>query len=359
MLLIYVFLLFTIAQVRAQTNGTPAQADFNAVILMYHNVSDDTPDSTSVSPDTFAMHMQYLQDNDYVVWPLYTTLMHLAYGKAIPPKTVMLTFDDAYESVYSQALPVLKDKGYPFTVFVTTQYIAEGYSNFMNWQQLRELQQYGGMIGNHSASHPHFVRTRNGETNADWQQRIVNEIEQSQKILHENGTNPIWAVAYPYGEFSKEIKVLLRRLGYFGLGQHSGVVSYQTDFQAIPRFPMAKGFDSLDDFSLKVATKKLPLTVMSPDDGILSGQSQVPVLTIQLHDGNYKKSSLACFASGQGRIQIDWFDNNVIQVRANRAINPGRTKYNCTAPSLSEEGVYYWFSYLWMMPETDGRWYSE
>ncbi len=345
----------------APAHSDAVVVDNSAVILMYHNVSNDSHPSTSVSPELFKLHMQYIDDNGFTVWPLIKTLQHLATGKPIPAKTVVLTFDDAYASVYSEAFPVLKDNNWPFTVFVTTQYIAEGYSNYMSWDQLREIRRYGADVGNHSLTHPHLVRQRATETDEQWRQRIINEVHQAQYILHQQVTYPIWALAYPYGEYDSKVKNILREMGYFGLGQHSGAVSYLSDFQALPRFPMATGFDSLEDFALKISTKKLPLTVLSPRDGLVSKDTDIPVLTMRLEAGNYKKEALACYASGQGKIQLEWLDHNSAEVRvmANEAIRPGRTKYNCTAPSKTEAGVFYWFSFLWMKPEKDGGWYRE
>lgn len=338
-----------------------AQSDNSAVILMYHNVSAETPASTSVIPEKFFQHMQYLADNQYTVWPLFKTLQQLATGKAIPAKTVVLSFDDAYKSVYDHAFPLLKEKGWPFTVFVTTQYMSKGYSNYMNWQQLREIQHFGGEVGNHSLSHPHFVRQRSSETEAQWRQRIIDEVQQAQHILQQNAGSAILAVAYPYGEYSAGVKAIIRELGYFGIGQHSGAVSRQTDFQAVPRFPMATGFDDMENFSLKVASKDLPVTVLSPSDGVIDADDDIPALKLRLQAGDYKKTGLRCYATGQGKIQHEWLDDegSVVVVRAKESIRPGRTKYNCTAPSASEDNVFYWFSFLWMKPEASGRWYVD
>lgn len=338
-----------------------AQADDNAVILMYHNVSAETPASTSVTPARFKQHMQYLADNGYTVWPLFKTLLHLSTGKAVPAKTVVLTFDDAYKSIYEEAFPVLKQNGWPFTVFVTTQYMGEGYTNFMSWQQLREVTKFGGEAGNHSVSHPHFVRRRSTESSKQWHERITDEIRQAQNILQQEVENPIRAVAYPYGEYSIEVKKLLRELGYFGIGQHSGAVSRLTDFQAVPRFPMATGFDDMENFAIKVASKNLPVTVLSPGDGVINADVDIPELTVRLEAGDYKKSGLRCYATGQGCIHHEWIadEDAVVNVRAHKMIRPGRTKYNCTAPSTNEDDVFYWFSFLWMKPEMDGSWYRE
>lgn len=344
----------------ASSQDVPVAAN-NAVILMYHNIAANTPPITSVTPGRFRQHMDYLSDNGFTVWPLFKTLVHLATGKTIPEKTVVLTFDDAYKSVYTEAFPVLKAKGWPFTVFVTTQYIAEGYTHYMSWQQLREIQRFGGEVGNHSLTHPHMIRHRSDETKAQWRERIINEVEQAKYILQQNGMYPVRAVAYPYGEYSKELSELMRELGYFGLGQQSGAVSASSDFQALPRFPMATGFDGMEDFAIKVSAKNLPVTVLSPDDGIISKDTDIPVLIMRLEEGDYKKTGLRCYASRQGQIKVEWIDreNSVVAVRANQALSPGRTKYNCTAPSRGEKNIFYWRSFLWMKPEPDGSWYKE
>jgi biofilm PGA synthesis lipoprotein PgaB len=358
-LLLIIHLIFTVPVYSGQLSQRAVPAGNSAVILMYHNVSDEAHPSTSVTPSIFKQHMQYLADNEFVVWPLFKTLVYLATGKPVPPKTVVLTFDDAYRSVYSEAFPVLKQKAWPFTVFVTTKYIAEGYSHYMSWQQLREIQEFGGDIGNHSLSHPHMVRQYKEETDEQWRLRLTNEVDQAQHILRQHVSKPIWAFAYPYGEYSQKVRDLLRHLGYFGLGQHSGAVSQTSDFQAVPRFPMSTNFSGLEDFAIKVATKNLPVTVLSPDDGIVASDTDIPVLTMRLDEGDYKSTAMACYASGQGRIQVECLENKVVEVRANQAIKPGRTKYNCTAASKTEPDVFYWFSFLWMKPEADGRWYAE
>ncbi len=361
--LLLVIYCFGFSQTVYSSQSTPSitQRDDSAVILMYHNISSTTHPSTSVTPEKFKRHIRYLADNDYTVWPLFKTLVHLSTNQPIPNKTIALTFDDAYLSVYTEAFPLLKKQGWPFTVFVTAKYITEGYNNFMSWQQLREIKDFGGDVGNHSFTHPHLVRQYNNETNAQWQQRIINELGKTQYLLQQNVGDPVPVVAYPYGEYSLPIKNIVRTLGYFGLGQHSGAVSRITDFQAIPRFPIATGFDDIESFATKVSAKNLPVTTLSSDDGLVRQDKDIPALTIRLGAGDYKHEAFACYATEQGRIKTEWLDkeNFILTIRANNKIKSGRTKYNCTAPSKTEDGVFYWFSYLWMKPEADGSWYKE
>ena len=350
-------LALLLGSVQVQSNVTAN----DAVILMYHNVSNDSSPLTSVRPEVFKQHITYLADNNFNVWSLSKVLYYLESAHSLPPKTVVITFDDAYTSVYKEAFPVLKAKGLPFAVFVTTKYISDANQNFMNWNQLRELQQFGAEIGNHSHSHAHLIRKHKNETHKQWKHRISGEIINAQSILEQNVEAPIRVFAYPYGEFSNSLKGILRELGFIGLGQHSGVLSRTSDFQAIARFPMATGYDEIDDFSMKLVTRALPVTILSPTDGVLSNRHKLPELKLQLLAGDYKKSAFACYVSGQGRASITWenFDKGIVSIKAKENLKAGRSKYNCTAPSINEHNIYYWFSFLWMKPEADGSWYRE
>ena len=147
-----------------------------AVILLYHNVSDKTPKSTSVNINTFKNHLNYLEENNFTVLPLETILYNLKEGKQIPEKSVAITFDDAYKSILTNAYSLLKEKNYPFTVFVNSQAIQKSYKNFLSWKELKMLKDNGATIANHSHSHLHLVRQKNNETKTQWKKRITKDI---------------------------------------------------------------------------------------------------------------------------------------------------------------------------------------
>ena len=92
---------------QVQSSLSQSHPEDKAVILMYHNISEQTPSITSVTPETFKQHLRYLEDHKYSVWPLSKVLNHLLNNKPVPARTVVLTFDDAYISVYTEAYPLL------------------------------------------------------------------------------------------------------------------------------------------------------------------------------------------------------------------------------------------------------------
>lgn len=341
-------------------SGPAAGAD-DAVILMYHHVDASTPDATSVTPERFREHMRHLERNGFNVAPLIDVLRTIEAGEALPEKTVVLTFDDGYESVLDAALPVLERRGWPFTVFVNTDAIDEQYQGYLSWDELRRLASAGATIGNHTESHAHLVRRREGESERDWARRVRDEIEGAgERLEAEVGDAYVPALAYPYGEFDAAVLEIVDELNLFGLGQHSGAVGASTNLLAAPRFPQATGFAALEDFAQRVRSRALPARYAAEPARMLDGPGARPALELELGAGDYRASQLSCFASGQGRIEVEWLDEAERRVRvvANEPLNAGRTKYNCTAPSASETGVFYWFSHLFMVPRADGSWYE-
>ena len=96
-------------------------------ILMYHRVTPVIPGvaipTVNVRPDQFRRQMVGLLALGYHPWPLRTMLEQVRQGKPIPPKAMVVTFDDGYECVYTNAFPVLKELSIPATIFLATEYL--------------------------------------------------------------------------------------------------------------------------------------------------------------------------------------------------------------------------------------------
>lgn len=332
--------------------------DATAVVLLYHHVDDSTPRSTSITPASFDAHLDYLEREGYSVLPLAQIVEALREGEPLAPRTVALTFDDGYESVYTAALPRLERRGWPFTVFVATDYIDDGYAGFMSWDELRDLEARGGTIANHSTSHAHLIRREPEEDEAEWRARVSVDIETAQARLDAELDHPLRMLAYPYGEFDSALEAIVADLGFVAFGQQSGPVYAPFGLQQLARFPMATGFDSIDRFAEKLRTLPLPVQVLAPSSRVLGARSEAPALQVRLPEGPYRRDALRCYVAGQDPAQIDW-EGDVATIRARAELGPGRSKYNCTAPSTTTSGVYHWYSHLWIQPRNDGSWYPD
>lgn len=337
-------------------------AEGSGVIFMYHHVDSGTPLSTSIAPEVFAEQMSLLEREGFEVVPLIDLLDALAAGRTVPRRSVAITFDDGYRSVLTRALPVLEARGWPFTVFVNTDAIDEGYGGYLSWDELRTLAERGASIGNHSVTHAHLVRRQEGETESRWRRRVAGEIDgATERLEAEVGDALIPAFAYPYGEYTAEVKAIVESAGLYGLGQQSGAVGPGSDFLALPRYPVATGL-ALDEFELRARSLALPVNVSGPERHIVDEGDNRPVLVLSLEPNtDVRVEELACYYAGQGRTPLEWRSDAMREfiVRPERPLGAGRSKVNCTAPSRASAGVYYWYGYLWMRRLEDGRWYEE
>jgi len=321
----------------------------HAIILQYHHFGSDTPASTSVTMDQFERHLAYLVEHDFKVWPLQRIIEYLQKGKPLPEKCIALTIDDAYRSVYDRAFPLLKERGWPFTVFVPAEGVDRGFESYMTWEEMRTMLPFGATFANHSYTHGHLVRRKPGESDADWRKRVERDIRRCQSLLEkELGSAPLF-FAYPYGEYDTELERIVRSLGFVGFGQQSGGVWSGSDFGAVPRFPMAAHYADMDQFIPKVNSLPLPVVSAEPRNPVLPEGVPIPVLRLRLAPGGYIPEGLACFASGQGRIAVRWIDreNLLFEITAGQPLPLGRSRYNCTAPD-STGRHYYWYSHPWI-----------
>ncbi|RYY76954.1 MAG: polysaccharide deacetylase [Gammaproteobacteria bacterium] len=328
-------------------------------VLIYHHVSNTMPASTSISPERFIAHMDYLANNNYRIVPLTDLVEKIKSGEAIPDKTIAITFDDSYADVYTSAYPILKKRNWPFTFFVNTNAVGSG-KLFVTWDQLREMSKNNVTIANHTLQHNHLVRLEKNETLSQWRTRVINEIEAAQKkIENEIGSAPK-IFAYPFGEYNAELKNLLKKLDYVAFTQQAGVLSLETDLQIFPRFPFGGSYTELNDFIKKINTLPLPVKKVefytSRKDKLEDMQVKAgdkPYLVLTLDDVSLLKK-VNCFSSNEGAIKADIIDGK-LWVQSKQNFPQGRTKFNCTAAS-DQRGRFYWYTQLWLVADKNGNW---
>lgn len=322
----------------------------HAVVLQYHHVDNKTPYSTSITPGQFEKHLAFLETNGFVVWSLERIVDSLKEGRELPENCVAITFDDAYESVFAEAYPRLRKRDWPFTVFVATEGVDRGYRSLMTWEQMRQMRDAKVVFANHSHTHPYMVRMAKGETPDQWRHRMQNEIETAGRRLREEVSSTSRLFAYPYGEYSLNLKRLVLAMGMVGVGQQSGVVWRHGDFGALPRFPMSGAYADMNSLKEKVYTLPLPVIHEDPEEPLLDKDQTRPTLKLTLGDGEFTLDSVTCFASGQGRILVRWVDRarRIFECRAASPLPVGRSRYNCTAPQTISRR-YYWFSRQWLL----------
>jgi len=193
------------------------------IVLCYHRFEDNPRDSLATAPAEFRSQMKELKDNGIEVVPMKGLLAWRRGEKSIPPKSAVITIDDGYISGYAVAWPILKEFGYPFTMFIYTNYIGNG-GKSISWAQLEQMRDAGVDIECHTVSHPDLRHAPEGQEYNAW---LHNEIYTSKDILEQKLGIKIVAFAFPYGTHNEVVRKMAMEAGYQALftvyGQHMAI----------------------------------------------------------------------------------------------------------------------------------------
>ncbi|WP_119394330.1 polysaccharide deacetylase family protein [Salinibius halmophilus] len=308
------------------------------VILMYHHVAEDTPASTSVTPEQFNQHLELIESLELTVVDLVDHIEAMKRGDAVPERAVAITFDDAWQNIYQNAHPMLAARDWPYAIFVNTQPVDQGRSSSMSWDTLRTLHNAGVRILNHTSNHKHLVHDQ--FKGADWLANSLATIEEAQtRLEQELGELPRY-LAYPYGEYNTALTEALAERGYTAFGQHSGAVGTNTDWLAIPRFPAAGIYANTNTLRNKLLSRPFPFSQWPSTDPIVA-EGQTLSITLPFAESvPFYKGYLQCFFEGE-TLKPSWQDNSAsLTIEAGGQY--GRHRINCTAPASA--GRFYWYS---------------
>jgi peptidoglycan/xylan/chitin deacetylase (PgdA/CDA1 family) len=323
-----------------------AQAD-QANVFVYHRFNDARFPSTNISSEDFRAHLELLQANDFTVLTLGEVMSRLDSGRSLPPRCAVITVDDAYQTFLTDGWPLLQRFGFPATLFVSTDTV--GGTDYLDWQELRQLRQQGVEIGNHSASHAYLLDQRAAP---GWAERVLADIRRAQEAFVEHlGFRPR-LFAYPYGEFSPDLITLVARAGFdAAFGQQSGVLTAEQPRYSLPRFPMGGAYTDPAAFRDKLFMKHLPVQVLAPDSTVVGSQNP-PRLLFSLAGAVVAAETLRCYIPGQAECRIKKVDGqrDLYAVQADAPLDGRRSKYTLTASDRTG-AHWYWYSQLWVLPQ--------
>lgn len=238
----------------------------NATILIYHHFDDDRYPTTNVPLKNFQEQMAYLAKNNYTVIPLAELVDMLTEHRSLPEKVTVITIDDGYRTVYSNAWPILKKYGFPFTVFLYVEGMERGYRNYLSWEQIKEMRAAGVDFQDHGFSHHHLADKPTGMNESEYGAWIRNDLAKGANILTVNlGKKPRF-LAIPYGEYNRTVIKEAKKVGYDAIfTQDAGSVSNDTDLFMIPREPiLGQDWITIKHFENVLKRADLPVSDMEP-----------------------------------------------------------------------------------------------
>lgn len=179
-------------------------------IVTYHHISNNKsfPNRAewglNVSISAFEEQVKYLADNGYSTVTLFDVYKSFYEGKVLPPKSVVLTFDDGYRDNYEQAFSILKKYKKTGTFFMISGFVNA--QSYMTEAQLKEMSDAGMEIEPHSKSHQSlgsFDKTK-----------IATEIILSKMEIEKITGKPAYFLAYPYGSYNEQVISVIKNQGY-------------------------------------------------------------------------------------------------------------------------------------------------
>ncbi|MEC8963764.1 MAG: polysaccharide deacetylase family protein [Pseudomonadota bacterium] len=323
----------------------------NAAILLYHHVSSSTPASTSISPEAFKSHMEYL-DAHHTVVSLQDVVSAIQHNTTLPENAVAITFDDGYANILDNAHPILADLGFPYTVFINPDEIGVGPKQ-LTWEQVIAMHNDGVVFANHTLDHLHMLNGEQAMGERAWLEKVWQNVESAEKKIEDKLDISLKYLAYPFGEYNTALANKLKAEGYIGFGQHSGAVGPSSDMQALPRFPAAGPYANLATLKTKLNSLAMPVTQSSHKDPRMTTRNLSSPISLTIDSDDVRLTQVNCFFGGDP-IETS-LEENVLTFTLDETLPIGRSRVNCTAPSNAQPGRYYWYSTPFFVADEDGN----
>lgn len=215
------------------------------MILCYHGVTargermPDDPTGLHIRAERFESQLEHLRRR-YRVLPLCEYLAARREGRRLPPRSVVITFDDGYRNFYTMAAPRLRERDLPAALFLTVGEIGaaprgdsggwepEDDVRYLSWPEVLELRGRGVEIGSHTYTHPMLSRLPVEEAERELRESLA-------EVARRTG-EPAPPFAYPFGDYTPQLAERANALGYScALTTDAGANDDRADLYALRR----------------------------------------------------------------------------------------------------------------------------
>ena len=238
----------------------PAGPSVNAPILLYHYIrgnpraGDREGFRLSVTPANFAQQMALLNADGVHTVSLEDVMRALHGGPPLPPRPVVLTFDDGHDDFAFRAVPVLQSYGYTATAFVVPGFL--GRSSYLSQAQLQTVVAAGMTIGAHTMHHVDLAVVAPSVA--------MDEISRSRSVLQQLTGQPVDDFAYPYGIFTNRVIAMVRQAGFRDASTTEPGMRQYASQPFLLRRAEVTGYDTLSSFARKAGVPPPPRGWVAP-----------------------------------------------------------------------------------------------
>ena len=302
-------------------NSKPNDNDTARVtVLGYHDFSD-TKKATEmlITTDQFRKQMSAIKELGLNVISMDDFLAWKRGEKKIQDKSVLITIDDGWKSVYTDAYPILKEMGFPFTLFLYTNYI-DGGASALTIEMIKEMQKHGCSVGSHSVSHPYpaIVKAERAKGADAFASYLRKEMGESRKTLVSQFGGKVRSYAYPGGFVTGEMLPIATENGYECLFTViPGKATLSTSNFTIPRYVIL----GTHDYIFRNATSfKATSTSVASDGAIVQStphpvqpepgtliSTRLPVISVDLSNvAEIDEQSIVMRVAGFGKVPASY-----------------------------------------------------
>lgn len=181
-------------------------------VIMYHDIIEQRGRGSvwfDCTTDEFRKGLDLIAERGYTPVSIKDLHEHLTTGKPLPPKAIVLTFDDNYQGFYDRAYPLLKERGYPAAMFVHTGFVGDqsGEHPKMTWETLQELSKDPLItIAGHTVTHPDLPTLTSDKQ--------IDELTRSKADLESHLGIKVDYFAYPEGKNDAVTQGYTKDAGY-------------------------------------------------------------------------------------------------------------------------------------------------
>jgi len=211
--------------------------------------------ATRVTPSQFERQIEFALERGFTFYTLTEAIFN---NKLDDSRSIALTFDDGYQSIFQYAFPILKKYNIRATVFVMPYYVGQyntwdvniGWLRFahLDWKEIKTLADHGWEIGSHSLNHHDLTRLAAED--------LKRELELSKLILEQQLQNAVTAFSFPFGNANQNVVKEVMAVGY-----RAATVMNRKIPDVPPEFAIRRLgvylFDSLFTFHHKISQRHL------------------------------------------------------------------------------------------------------
>ncbi len=217
-------------------------------ILGYHDLAENLPETAMrIHTSKFRKQMEAIRQMGVKVITLEEFTAWKKGEGELPENSILITFDDGWKSVYTDAFPILKEFGFPFTIFLYKNYV-DGGGKALTLPMIQEMVKNGASIGSHSVSHPYPLTVKSYRKKGPdaYDAYLRKEMGESKRFLESKFPVKVTTYAYPGGYFTEEMLKLGEEFAYdFMFTVLPGKIKRSLPNQKLPRYIILGNYDKI------------------------------------------------------------------------------------------------------------------